>query len=281
MNLRKKFRGLGCDVSLLNWLFQLTLLICMPLWFIVMSSARTQEYKGRKWVVTPGGQALWLFCLECHQKKWPEDVGQSIGAVGKTRWFAWKIRKALENIRMLLCCYEVGLFYWAGDLYICALLADAARTGGSLTGTASLLPSVLLRGTGTGPCGRTAPGYTWPVLLRRLGIENRSNINHCFAPDVVNSGTFRFAWSAAEKEEVAAPGMETSKDGLGCGNTNMMRQTWGHRQDFHVKLCKDVALLGSFYLLISERVILVCEWTWEETETLRCIVSKGESSCLR
>ena len=45
-------------------------------------------------------------------------------------------------------------------------------------------------------------------------------------------GAFRFAWPAAEKEEVAAPGMETSKDGLGCGKTNMMRQIWGHRQDF-------------------------------------------------
>ena len=80
----KTFWDLGCDVSLLNWLFQLTLLICVLLWFIVMSSARTQEYKNQKWVVTLGGQALWLFCLECHQKKWPEDVGKSTGAVGKT-----------------------------------------------------------------------------------------------------------------------------------------------------------------------------------------------------
>ena len=72
-------------------------------------------------------------------------------------------------------------------------------------------------------------------------------------------GAFRFAWPATEKEEVAPPGMETSKDGLGCGDTNMMRQIWGHRQDFYVKLCKDVALLGPFYLLISEMVILVCE----------------------
>ena len=60
-------------------------------------------------------------------------------------------------------------------------------------------------------------------------------------------GAVRFAWSAAEKEEVAAPGMETSKDGLGCGNTNMMWQTWGYRQESYFKLCKNVALQGPFF----------------------------------
>ena len=89
-------------------------------------------------------------------------------------------------------------------------------------------------------------------------------------------GAFCSHGQPRKKRKFAAPGMETSKDGLGCGNTNMMRQTWGHRQDFYVKLCKDVALLGSFYLLTSEMVILVCELTWEETETLRCFCIEGK-----
>ena len=32
-----------------------------------------QEYEGVKWRRTPGGQPIWLLCLECHHKKWPQD----------------------------------------------------------------------------------------------------------------------------------------------------------------------------------------------------------------
>ncbi|CAL1159586.1 unnamed protein product, partial [Cladocopium goreaui] len=38
------------------------------------------EYQGTKWRGTPGGQALWLYCLECHQQRWPQDVRN------KNRW---------------------------------------------------------------------------------------------------------------------------------------------------------------------------------------------------
>ena len=61
------FCVLGCDVNLLNGLFSLTLLICLPVYCCVFCwKAGVQRDKV---VVTPGGQALWLFFLECHQKK--------------------------------------------------------------------------------------------------------------------------------------------------------------------------------------------------------------------
>ena len=40
--------------------------------------ARTQECQGTKWRFTPGGQALWLYCLECQQKRWPQEAGALI-----------------------------------------------------------------------------------------------------------------------------------------------------------------------------------------------------------
>ena len=106
--------------------------------------ARTQEYQGTKWRFTPGGQALGLYCLECHQKRWPQDRGSSMWAafvngggidcVSMNEVSIWNTYERLFVKIILNDSRPLSLNWGSG---CCALLVDAARMGGLRTGFAS------------------------------------------------------------------------------------------------------------------------------------------------
>ena len=136
--------------------------------------ARTQEYYGLKWRVTPGGQALWLYCLECHQQRWPQDRGLSV-------WAAFVNGGSIDCVFM----NEVSIWRTYVRLFVTMILndtsplslnrgsrysilswshlVDAARMGGTRTVGANQRaprPWPLPRTRGAGSCARTVPGFT-------------------------------------------------------------------------------------------------------------------------
>ena len=76
--------------------------------------------------------------------------------------------------------------------------------------------------------------------------------------DVVDRWRLLPRMASRRRKGTCSTRLETSNDWPGCGNTNRVRQTWDHQQEFYVISCKHVALPSSFYLLISEMVTLVC-----------------------
>ena len=251
--------------------------------------ARTQEYQGTKWRFTPGGQALWLYCLECHRERWPQDRGLSMwaafvngGGIDCVSMSEVSIWKTYERLFVKIILNDSMPLSWNWGSGSCALLVDAARMGGLRTGFASqigprLWPLPRIRGAGScarmslvSPNQRSSGGW-------ELSLGARSFL---FLPWMLRTGgAFCDADPAAEKEEVAAPGRSTFRKLLGCGNASMMWRTWGCREQFYVNLCKLVALLGSFDVFVSE---LVNFWVsgFRKKHDAACAL-KGKSAYLR
>jgi len=186
--------------------------------------------------------------------------GGGIDCVSMSEVSIWKTYERLFVKMILNDSMPLSLNWGSG---CCALLVDAARMGGLRTGFASQRA----RGCDPSPApGEQGHARGWflvsPNQRASGGLElSLGARSFLFLPWMLRTGgAFCDADPAAEKEEVAAPGRSTFKKLLGCGNASMMWRTWGCREEFYVKLCKLVALLGSFDVFVSEVVNFFGGW---------------------